>query len=102
MKLNLAKIFIFAAAICGIFVLNAEAQDDGSILVRAKHSNLIIRGEVVGITEPNVLCGFVLCQVAVFRVTEVIKGTYKPKYIRVWYNFAGFERFTQKFDDYVG
>ena len=94
--------FIFITIFCSL-TISSMAQENDSILVKAKNSKLIVYGEVIGKSEPTGFCQPpLICQVLVLRVTEVIKGTYKPQNIRVLFYFMDYSPFIDKTEKYVG
>jgi hypothetical protein len=104
LKMNhkLAKYFLPVIMLC-VFITAARSQDGGSVLVRADKGELLIYGEVVGTTAPLPICDLSgRCQAVVLRVLEVIKGNYQERFIKVWFNFAGFEKYAETFENYIG
>jgi hypothetical protein len=86
-----------------MYAITAYPQDSGSILIRARNNDLIVYGQVIGKSEPTMLCRPpILCQVVVLQVLEVVKGTYKPQFLRAIFFFGDFDRYTDKSENYVG
>lgn len=100
-------ILFFAASVKSQTDIEGQARfAGGSLLIKAKESKLIVYGEVAGISSPlkNVCDPWhgLTCQMVVLRVSEVLKGSYKEKLVRINLVFSKDDRYAENREDYMG